>query len=83
MTASTDEPVLRMYTVYRDPIDLPGVRWAVREFVISSRGNGPQAARLLGTAITLELARLLIPDGADVCIARSPDDDPVIVETWI
>lgn len=74
-------PALRMYTVYARPRDLPDAAFAVREFTIMPNGQimwGP----LMGTARDLKEARRLIPPEADNCVARTPRDLPVIVETW-
>ena len=74
--------VLRMYTVYRDPADLPGVPFAVREFLIVA-GAEPRPGAIIGMAPSLEAVRMSIPPHADACLARSPGDDPAIVETWV
>jgi hypothetical protein len=32
---------------------------------------------------SLHDARCAVPDGADMCLHRHPDDDPALVETWL
>lgn len=34
-------------------------------------------------AATLAAARAAVPPTADYCLARSPQDDPAVVESWI
>lgn len=73
--------VMSMYTIYENPRDLPGVRFAVREIAI---GLGPQPIprQIIATAATLEEARDQVPPSADACISRDPADPPGVVETW-
>lgn len=70
-----------MYTITRQPADLPGAAFAVREHLV--RPAGPVVGDLLGTADTIEAARDLVPESAGANLGRSPGDDPVIVETWM
>jgi hypothetical protein len=72
--------ILRMYTITHQPKDLPGVEYAVREFLVAA--GGPHLGTVVGTADTLEDAREKVPAQADCRLPRHPDDDPVIVETW-
>lgn len=74
------ETVLRMYTVYHRPADLPAVEYAVRAFSIGP-GSVTQGL-LIGIGTTLDEVRRQVPACADVCMARSPEDDPAIVEIW-
>jgi len=79
---SNDTVVMRMYTVYKDPVDLPDVPFAVREFEILP-GEAPRPGPLVGMASSLEAVRMSIPPHAGTCLVRSADDDPAIVETWL
>jgi hypothetical protein len=71
--------VLTMYTIYFNPLDYPG-RYVVRGFFIESGKVEP--GELCVVADTLEQARAAVPPGC-AQIARDPDDEPQIVETWI
>lgn len=70
---------MKTYTIYWNTRDIPH-RFSVRAFTIGPKG--PVAGELLGSTVTLEAARALIPPFL-VCLARDPRDDQVIVETWI
>lgn len=72
-----------MWTIYDHPSDYPD--W----FVVRCswvEGNLAESAYVMAanmaTANTLEAARACIPPGLH-CAVRRPDDDPVIVETWL
>lgn len=68
-----------MWTIYDHPSDQPD-HFVVRKWVI-----GPGVAEPTGEFFlcdTLEQARREIPYGL-ACLQRHPNDDPVIVETWI
>lgn len=71
---------LSTWTIYDHPSDCPD-HFAVRETVIRAGGMEPQ----LGVKLfwTLEGARIWLESQGLTCIPRSPEDDPVIVETWI
>lgn len=70
---------LRTYTIYERPLDFPE-KFVVRGFTIRADSAEPDAR--VQVADTLEEARALIPYGC-VCLARDPDDEPQIVETWL
>lgn len=72
---------LSTYTIYESPVDLPGARFAVRQF--TTMGGQARAGNLLGSAQTLEEARRLIPARADTRFPRQDEDDAAIVETWM
>lgn len=75
----TDDDLV-MYTIYDHPKDHPE-HFVVRAWIVRRDGNhyASSEARL---ADTLEEARRVVP--ADkVMTPRRPDDDPVIIETWI
>ncbi len=75
------EPILRTWTIYDHPRDHPD-EFVVREFHIY-RGQDPVAGPIIGRAMTLESARLLLPIEAEANLGRQPEDDPTIAETWI
>jgi hypothetical protein len=70
---------LAMYTIYRNPRDYPG-RFVVRRSLVGTEIC--KDAEPLIVCDSLEEARDAIP-GELVCITRSIEDDPVIVETWL
>lgn len=78
-TQGQDEP-LRVWCIYENPRESPGM-FVVREWIVL-RDREPQPAMVALMAETLEAARKLIPDGL-VALARSPGDDPAIVEMWL
>ena len=67
------------YVIYNRPSDHPD-HFVVRLWITTEHGSGPTGEFKLFD--TLDEARHAVPRDC-VCIARSPDDDPVIVETWI
>lgn len=72
---------LSLWTVYDHPRDFPD-HFVARRF--SMRSGKPTSDVL--TAPTLALLRKLLQDGVDYRLTRlerAPDDDPVIVETWL
>lgn len=77
MTVSP-EGNLYTYTVYAHPRDHPE-GYSMTQWEITRTGAVAVATVY---ASTLERARFLVPPGL-VCLARNPDDDPVIVETWV
>lgn len=64
-----------MFTIYDHPADFPD-RYVMRMF------DADRPTPYVALADTLEQARNLRPDGADLCVPRAAQDDPVIVETW-
>lgn len=69
---------LTIYTVYKHPTDYPN-NYVVRSFEIKPNESIPKEVKL---ADTLESARGLIPSDC-VLLARHPDDDSTIVESWL
>lgn len=69
---------LPMWVIYESPKDYPG-KFVVRLWESLPR---PEPRRLIGVSENLEEARKLVPPGA-YRLVRQPEDDPVIVETWI
>jgi hypothetical protein len=70
--------VLRLYTIYEKPLDAPGA-FVVRRFLIEAGHVSPDVAYV---APDLDAARRLLPVDV-VRLPRAPDDDPVIVESWV
>jgi len=80
MTSGTpDAKGLAFWVIYNKPSDYPN------HFVVRRQRALPGEIvpeKLAQIAETLEEARKLIPPGL-YCLGRFPDDDPVIVESWI
>lgn len=72
---------MEMWTIYASPADFPSVPFVVRGWIITESG-GLMFNGAVGFADTLDQARGYIPAGL-VCMARSDDDEPQIVETWL
>lgn len=73
---------LVMWTIYDHPADFPD-HFVVRPHLINRR-DGPVAACCGCLCDSLEQAReVASDDGWRHQIPRSPEDDPVIVETWL
>lgn len=79
------------HVFHNDPSRPLGVMWVIYDdspsdhrglFVARFWIHGAPTSRYV-TAETLNLVRLEIPAGVYAHFPRSPDDDPVIVETWI
>lgn len=66
---------LRTWTIYKHPFDHPD-KYVVRGWTNSTPDKEAQVAD------TLAEARELIPVGL-TRFPRKPEDDPVIVETWL
>lgn len=67
------------YTIYFSPDDKPGA-FVVRRFLLANGASTPTAdVRVCGS---LEEAREAVPGGL-ICFARSPEDQPSVVETWL
>lgn len=70
-----------MWVICDHPTDVPEpFGFTIREWTVN--GSGATADSRVQFAMTLEDARKLVPPGL-YCLPRSPEDDPVIVETWI
>lgn len=67
--------VFPAFTVFYNPRDFPG-KYVVRLF------DGKAPTRLMTVKDTLEAAHSSIPP-MFYRVDRSPEDDPVIVETWL
>ena len=74
-------PIMTTWTVYASPADFPNAPYVVRGWLIGPGGQVADSGAL-GFADTLDEARGMIPAGL-YRMERSPDDDPVIVETWL
>jgi hypothetical protein len=73
--------LLRMWTVYKHPKDYPN-SYVARLFEVDANGARPTPSIIV--APDLERLRDTLQFDMDlVKLMRSPEDDPVIVETWL
>jgi len=75
-------PIMTMWTIYAAPADFPDVPYVVRGWAVGPGFGEVTATGAIGFADTLDQARGCLPPGL-ACIQPSPEDDPVIVETWL
>lgn len=73
------DDVLEMFVICFNPIDHPNC-FTVRRHLISTGRLVPD--KLLGAPSTLEAARALLPPGL-TRLDRAPNDDPVIMESYL
>lgn len=73
--------VLELWTIYESPADYPG-KFVVRKWGIIEDCNEPIADKFCYIEDSLIAARERIPKDR-YNLGRQPNDDPVIVETWI
>ena len=73
--------VLRIFTVYWNPADAPGL-FVVRGSIVDSASRIINDEKPLALATSLDAARAHLPPGL-VMLARAEDDDPIIVECWV
>jgi hypothetical protein len=73
------DSILEMWVVTHNTKDFPGL-YVVRVHEVGPGHTNPTDRHQ--TAPTLEAIRALVPEGK-VKIERHPNDDPVIVETWL
>lgn len=71
---------LPMWTIYDHPADYQEL-FVARKWIADK--NGPTATEEVVIGATLELVRSRMQDFKLTPIARDPNDDPKIVETWI
>lgn len=69
---------LSMWVVYAHPLDCPD-KFVARRWLAT---DPPSPTTDRKVADDLETLRQSLPIGL-VCLPRQPEDDPVIVETWI
>ena len=72
---------VEMWTIVRNPADLPGVAYSARLWLIEPGGLSTATDRLL-TAPTLDQLRAMLPPGL-YRLDRFADDEAAIVETWL
>lgn len=80
MPDASQEPGMELWTIYDHPSDWPDGYIARKHLVIDGTG-GPTPHVL--TCEQLEPLREQMRMMGLACLTRSPEDDPVIVETWL
>lgn len=71
---------LYMWTLYDHPTDMPEL-YVARKFEIDSSGAHP-TDDVIGFE-SIYVLRITLARRGLTCIARSPRDDPKIIESWI
>lgn len=74
-----NEP-LQVWCIYFNSREFPGA-FLVRKWEVI-RDKEPAPSNVAHAFLSLADARAIIPPGK-VALARAPDDDPAIVETWL
>lgn len=77
---ATEQGFLLMWTVYDHPADYPDC-FVTRAHLVGNGDQVPTAHVIRGQ--TLRQLRLVLRMAGLTAIARSPDDDLKIVETWL
>jgi hypothetical protein len=80
MQENDSDYCLTLWTVYDKPKDFPE-KYVARLFVTSASGAHPTDQIFVADTIT-EIREEMIRRGLS-CLARSDNDDPVIVEVWL
>jgi hypothetical protein len=75
------DDVLPIWTVYDHPRDYPHC-YVARKFLVGGLADELPTDEVI-TAPTLDEIRELMERRGLTCLRRAPEDDPVIVETWI
>lgn len=74
---------LSLWTVYDHPRDFPDF-WVARRWEARATGAAPTQDVLLARSIfELREQLILLPGPGLTPVARSPEDDPTVVETWL
>ena len=73
--------ILSMWTVYNSPSDYPG-KFVARRFDVDASGPKPSMSIIIMDDLD-KLREMLAFEMHLVCLTRSPEDDPKIVETWL
>jgi hypothetical protein len=73
------------FTIFEDPSDCPG-HYVLRGWEVDDDGHVVRLENAIATPVSdvaLESLRDTMREMGLACFARSPTDDPVIVETWM
>ena len=71
------------YTIYKNPSDAPGM-YVLRGWSVENGETlfAPAVATPISDAALAAMRKAMIEHGM-ICVGRQPEDDPVIVESWI
>jgi hypothetical protein len=72
----TEQEGLSIWTIYDHPTDYPDC-FVARRFVYDKPTND------IVTSNNLEYLRAIMIKSGLICFLRSPDDDPIIIESWL
>jgi len=72
---------LQMWTLYDHPADLPDCPYVARLFEVGS--DGVKATTMTLWSESLDELRASMTSQGLTCLARSPEDDPKIIEVWL
>lgn len=78
---SPGDGAMQVWVIFQNQDDYPGL-YAVQRWESFYGVGDPIKDPAVRTAPTLEAARKLLPDGL-VCIVRSVEDSPRVLETWL
>lgn len=73
---------LSMWTVYDHPTDYPE-GYLARRFEVTAEGATPMLDCIAGPSLDAVRQHLIHHAGMSAALARSPDDHPNVLETWI
>lgn len=74
--------VLSVWAVYEKPKDYP-CNWVARRHEVRGGVSTPTLDVIVSLSLADVRGCLLAEEPGLVCLQRHPDDDPVIIETWI
>lgn len=74
---------LKIYTIYDSPKDLPNTKYAIRRRLISVGKNEVDPTFLVQSDDLETCREMMIVSFGLTCLGREPDDDPIIVESWM
>jgi len=77
----TDDKVLRIWTVYDHPTDYPDC-YVARLHEVRVTGSQPTGSFMVCQDLEM-LRSILCFEMHLTCLARSPEDEPQIVENWL
>lgn len=72
---------LPMWTLYDHPVDMPDCPYVARLFEVD--GDGVRTTSMTLWSESLEELRDALRRQGLTCLARSPEDDPKIIEVWL
>jgi len=75
----SEDPRLKLWVVYKHPRDFPPGKWVARAW----RNDDSTDEVLVADGLEELRGMLFEREPFLACIARSPGDDPVIVEVWL